>query len=129
MIVRGAHVADFVADRVGSVIVPPFEAIGIERDGALVGGAVFNHWTGSDIHVTVAGSPIAWSRRFLRQLARYAYDQLGCERVTIVTEQPSVLDFAERLGGVVEGRMRNHFGPGRNAALIGILKSDWKIAW
>lgn len=127
MIMTGHQVGEWIAAKVGKPAIPPYEAIGYARDGSIIGGALFNHYTGDDVHVTVAGEPRAWSRPFLRELAAYAFGQLKCARVTIITEKPEVLDLALRLGGQVEGRIRDKFGPGRNAALVGILASDWRI--
>ena len=46
--------------------------------------------------------------------------------MTVLTEQTRIVRIAERLGGQVEGLMRNHFGKGRDGFLVGILKDDWK---
>lgn len=125
--VTDERVALFVGERVGSIVYPPFTAIGIERGGEVTAGAVFNCFTGADIQVTVAALPGAITRSFVRACGRYVFDQLGCERATFVTEQPLVIDLAERLFAQTEGRMRNHFGKGRDGILLGILKSDWKF--
>lgn len=127
MIITGQGVAEWVASRIERKAYPPYKAIGVARDGQIIGGVILNSYDGSDIAATVVGEPRAWTRGFLRALGRYIFGELGCERVTIVTEQPKVLDLALRLGGRLEGRLRDKFGPGRNAALIGILKNDWKI--
>jgi len=47
--------------------------------------------------------------------------------MTITTEKPEVVEYAKRLGGEVEGRLRDHFGEGRDATIIGILKKDWRF--
>lgn len=124
MIVTGDRVARFVGERVGSIIVPPFSAMGIERGGEIITGIVFNHFEQTDVHMTIAGH--YWPRGFLADIGNYAFDQLKCLRMTAITEQPRVVRMAERLGGQVEGRMRNHFGEGRDGYLVGFLKQDWK---
>ncbi len=58
-------------------------------------------------------------------MGRYVGELMGCGRVTFVTEQPYVIDLAKRLGAQTEGRIRNHFGSGRDAILLGILKEEW----
>lgn len=125
MIITGDEVADFVGHRVGSRIVPPYTTLGILKDGQVVAGAVFNHFTGCDCHVTIAGH--GWGRGFLAEVGNYVFQQLGCVRVTAVTEQPRIVRIAERLGGQVEGLMRNHFGEGRDAFIVGILRQDYKF--
>lgn len=125
-IVDDARVARFVGERVGSIIVPPFTAMGIERDGEVVAGVVFNCFTGPDIEATVAGETQAFSRSFFREVYQYVFSQLGCIRVSATTENPTVVRLAERLGGQVEGMKRNLFGEGRDGFLVGVLKEDWR---
>lgn len=124
-IVCDDDVARFVGERYGTIICPPFTAMGIERDGEIVGGVVFNNFTRNDVHISVAGE--GFHRGFLRAVGRYVFDQLGCLRISIETEQDRVVDLAKRLGAQTEGRKRNHFGRGRHAIVLGILKEDWKF--
>lgn len=123
MIVTGNHVAQFVSQRLGFALCPPFTALGLERDGALVGGVIFNQFEGADVHVSAAGS--CWTRGFLRAVGAYVFDQLGCLRMTFTTEQPDVAEYAKRLGGEVEGVLRDHYGEGRGGVIIGVLKKDY----
>lgn len=125
MIVTGNHVAEYVGAKVGSVIVPPFSTLGIERSGQIVAGVVFNVWTGPDVQMTIAAEPGAITRRFLKRVGHYATNELGCIRATIETEQPQVVDIALRMGGKIEGVKRDLFGPERDGTVIGILKRDW----
>lgn len=125
MIVSGNRVADYVGKKVGSVIVPPFTTLGLERGGEIVAGVVFNVWTGPDAQLTIAAEPGGVTRAFLRRVGRYLTDELGCIRATIETEQPHVADIALRMGGKVEGVKRNLFGAGRDGTVIGVLKEDW----
>lgn len=124
-IVTDDRVALFVANACQTRFYPPFTCLGIERDGEVIGGVVFNCYEGFDIHATVAGK--GWSSEFLRTVGRYVFDGLKCERITAKTEQTSVVRLAEKLGGQVEGELRNHFGPGRNAFLVGILKDEYRF--
>lgn len=125
MIVTDERVPKFVGERVGATIYPPFTAVGIERDGEIIGGVVFNCFTGSDAHVTVAGT--GWTRGFLTALGKYAFWQLGCCRVTVITEHQEVVDLAKRLGGKVEGTLRDQFGKGRDGTILGILASEYRF--
>lgn len=125
MIVSDDRVAVFLAKALGTNIVPPYVVVGTEKDGEIINGVLINHFTGFDCHVSVAGR--GWSRQLIAGIGEYVFDKLLCERMTIVSEQPRVISIAMRLGGEVEGYMRNHFGPGRNATIIGILKADWRF--
>ena len=122
--VRGQKVVDFVYASFGSTPVPPYVGIGTEIDGEIVNGCVLNVWTGADIHVTLAGKK--WSKGFLAIVHHYAFQNLGCIRLTVITEQAAVVRYAERLGGEIEGLLRNQFGPGRDGILVGILKESWE---
>lgn len=124
MIVTDTRVARFVSDAVGASFCPPYTCMGLERDGAIVAGAIFNQYEGFDVHVSIAGA--GWTRAFIKAVGVYAFGQLGCLRMTATTEQQAVIDYAQRLGGQVEGRLRNHFGQGRDGVIIGILREEWK---
>jgi len=124
MIVADERVAHFVSGSLNAGFCPPWTAMGIERGGAIVAGVVFNCFEGPDVHVSAAGT--GWTRAFLREVGRYVFDTLGCQRMTMVTESEAVAGLALRLGGLIEGRMRNHFGAGRDGVLIGILRDDWR---
>jgi RimJ/RimL family protein N-acetyltransferase len=122
-IVADERCARFVSAALGFGLCPPYTTMGLERDGAIVGAVLFNHFEGADVHVTLAGH--GWTRGFLRAVGDYVFDQLGCERMTAVTRCPQVARFAERLGGRREGVLRSHFGPGHDAMVLGILREEY----
>lgn len=124
-IVDDERVALFVGQRVNSVICPPFTAMGIEKNGEIVAGAVFNCFTRHDVQVTIAGH--GWTKGFLAEVGNYVFKSLGCIRITVETEQVEVVRIAERLGGQIEGLKRNQFGPGRDAFVMGILAADYRF--
>lgn len=123
--VNDERVAAFVSEALGTNFLPPYTCMGIEKDGEIIAGVVLNVFEGADVHMSVAGS--GWTRGFLADFGNYVFEQLKCERVTAITEQPKVVRLAERLGGQVEGLMRNHFGAGRNGYIVGILKSEYRF--
>lgn len=124
MIVSDGRVAEFVAEATETLFYPPFTCLGIERDGRIVGGVVFNVFEAADVHVSVAGS--GFTKGFLAECGHYVFAVLGLRRATVITEQPRIVRLAERLGGQVEGLMRDHFGEGRDAFVIGVLKDDYR---
>ena len=126
-IVTGDHVVQWAAVRLGVGLSCPCIHWGHEIDGVLRGVVIFNGYSGPDIEVTVAGEPAAWTRRFLRHIARYVFDDLGCCRVTIRTEKRDVAGLVLRLGGRVEGHMRDFYGRGRDAIALGILRDEWRL--
>ena len=125
MIVTDERAARFISDRLGFNPCPPYSVMGVERNGEIVGAVLFNCFEGADVHVSAAGT--GWGREFLRAVGDYVYRQLGCERFTMTTEDEAVARYAERLGGVREGLLRSHFGPGRDGIVIGVLKAEFRL--
>lgn len=121
------RIAAYVSRRTGITLAPgQWTALGILQDGIVQGGAVFTHFTGHDISVTMAAEhPRVFTKEFLSLLGLYVYDQLGCSRVSITTEQPRVAKIAMRHGAEIEGLKRDQFGPGRDGILLGLLARDW----
>jgi RimJ/RimL family protein N-acetyltransferase len=99
--------------------------MGVEKNGAIIGGVIFNCFTGGDVAVTVAGE--RFTRGFISAVGNYVFTQMGCLRMSVTTEQPKVIEIAKRLGAQTEGCKRNHFGKGRDGIVLGILKEDWKF--
>lgn len=125
LIVAGEEVARFVSERLGVSISPPYTTLGIERGGEIVAGCLFHCFEGPDIAVTVAGT--GFTRAFIRTVGQYVFGQLGCVRMTVTTGDLKVVEYAHRLGGQTEGRLRSHFGPGADGIVVGILREEWKI--
>lgn len=122
MIVDGEPVARWVSERLGFALCPPYYAVGEEVDGEIAAAILLSNFEQHDVQITAAGG--RWSRRLLRALHEYVFGQLGVLRATFLTEQPKVVGYAKRLGGEVEGLMRNHYGKGRHATVIGLLRED-----
>lgn len=125
MIVTDERVARFLSERLGVALCPPYSLMGLERDGEIIAGVLFNQFEGANVHVSIAGT--GWTRGFIEAVGRYVFEQLGCLRMTVTTEQEAVMKYACRLGGQVEGQMRDHFGEGRDAIIVGILRKEWKF--
>lgn len=124
MIVADGRVAEFCADQLGVLFYPPFQCLGIERDGRIIAGVIFNVFEANDVHVSAAGT--RWTREFLAACGHHVFETLGKGRMTMITESPKVARFAVRLGGQIEGLMRDHYGKGRDALVVGILKDEYR---
>lgn len=124
VIVTDERVARFVSDELGCGLCPPYTCMGVEKDGEIIGGVIFNVFEGKDIHVTVAGT--GWDRKFLIAVGEYVFWQLGCNRMTITTNQDRVVNMAVKMGGEIEGRLRKYYPDGREAIIVGILAEDYK---
>lgn len=119
------RIAQFVAEKIGSVFYPPFVSMGIERDGEIIAGVVFNHYERHDIHVTIAGH--GWTKGFLNAVGDYLFRTMKVCRATAITASPEVVKLGVRLGGQVEGTLRSHFGHGKDATVIGVLRDEYRF--
>lgn len=126
MIVTGAEVARFASIVLKAQIVPPYETIGVEEDGEIVAGMVFNHWTGADIHVSVAALKGKLRRALVKAAGAYVFGKLECERATLITESKQVFDYGLRLGAADEGLCRNQFGKGRDGYRLAFHRDEWR---
>lgn len=106
-------VAEYVATNLGLVIVPPYTAIGGTVDGnTLCIGAVFNHWNGSNLEISLYG-PGALRRGAIRAVYHYAFVQLGAHRLTATTRRSNkaMQRLLPRFGFQFEGTSKRFFGP------------------
>lgn len=124
--VSDQRIADYISAKTG--IRPggsAFTTLGVILNGQIIGGVLFNHYTGFDIHMTVAGEAKAFTPIFYERVRAYVFGELGCTRISITTQQQSVVDLAKRLGAQTEGFKRDQYGPGKGGVMLGLLKSDW----
>lgn len=101
-------------------------AIGVARDGKIVAVAVFYDYRLTSIEVTFVTTTPRWaSRENIRGILRYPFIQLGCKRVTAITEESnsSARGFLERLGFRQEGIHPDGFETG-NGISYGLLRRD-----
>jgi hypothetical protein len=115
----------WLAQQTGLQFAPSWSAIAYERDDSLRAVALFQNWSGADIECTVAA--IEAPRSFLRACARYAFRQLGCNRVTFKTKRTNhaAVSALGRLDAVHEGWQRQFYPDGSDAQLYAIHKSDF----
>lgn len=125
MIVTDERVARFVSEKTAKAFCPPYTVVGWEEEGKITCGFLFNVFEGSDCHVSVAGNK--FPRALMKAIGDYAFNQLKLNRCTVITEQEHVLDLCNRVGGVREGILRGHFGEGKDAVIVGVLKSEYRF--
>jgi hypothetical protein len=81
-------IADWAGKKLGIAFYPPYYAIGVAPSDTapMCGAVVFNDYNGHQIELTIYGPGIL-RPSIVRQLAHYAFVQLGCVRVTVRTKQ------------------------------------------
>jgi len=103
-------------------------ALGLEEDGELIAGVVYNWYTGPSISIHVAAEPgRRWlNRDFLFRVFAYPFLQLNCNRVTglVRVDNLDAQRFDEHLGFVREGIIRQGAEDKTDFILYGMLKDE-----
>jgi RimJ/RimL family protein N-acetyltransferase len=101
-------------------------AIGVARNSEIVAVALFNNYRHPNIEITFVTSTPRWAtRQTIAVILRYPFKQLGCKRLTAVTEatnQPARA-FLCRLGFTQEGYHPDALPTG-DAVTYGLLAKD-----
>jgi RimJ/RimL family protein N-acetyltransferase len=125
-------VADMVFRRINGAEQPfvNFKALGVVRDGKLLGGAVFSNARSHrgrifDIEVSVAFDHPGWcTRAILRDLFTYPFVQMGCARMTGIvarSNKPS-RRLLKGLGFKEEGVIELGWDGARDAIVYGLRR-------
>jgi len=106
----------------------PYTAIGnMDGLGNIIGGVVFNNYTKRDIHLHVAGVTRNWcTRRFIGEVFRYVFLQLGCRRCTgmVAADNEAAIRFDTKLGFQYEGTMRAIMPGDVDCLIFGMLREE-----
>lgn len=102
--------------------------IGLEEDGILIAGVVYNLYNGPSICMHVAAEPgKRWlNKDFLYRAFAYPFLQLNCSRVTglVRVDNIEARRFDEHLGFIQEGVIRRGASNGLDMILYGMLKEE-----
>lgn len=116
---RQREVGEWVCARLGSSFNPDLNtAIGLERDGQLIGGVVFDNFLGRSICIHVAADGGFWlTRDFLHAAFSYPFDQLGVSKLIgpVDSDNFEARRFDEHLGFIPEAVIKD---AGRHGDLI-----------
>lgn len=105
----------------------PCTALGVIRRGVLVGGVVFNRYSGFDVSLTAAFDAPGWALPgTVRAILAYPFIDLGCKRVSARTGKKNrkARKLLEDLGFVLEGVCRRGYDGFEDAMMYGLLKED-----
>lgn len=114
----------WAGEKFGAFFSPPATVIGLLDNGKPVCAGIFNDYTGENIELSVVAEGII-PRRFLQFCAEYAFNHVGCVRVTARSRASNtrVASLAKRLGFTQEGRLRRFYGD-EDAILYGLLRDE-----
>jgi RimJ/RimL family protein N-acetyltransferase len=106
-----------------------FKAFGVEKDGQLIAGVIFNHFRMPSISMHVAGEGKYWmSRELLKHVFTYAFDMCRCTRINTLVraDAESVIRFDDKIGFIREGVVRKGAMDGTDMILLGMLREECK---
>lgn len=106
------------------------KAIGVARNGRIVAAAIFSRYDPPSIEVTFVTTTPRWaSRKAIKAILSYPFVQLGCRRVTAITEECNrpARAFLERIGFRQEGIHPDAFasGTGISYGLLRAAAEQW----
>lgn len=111
----------------------PFVAIGIEENGILLGGVIYNNYrtdpSNNPVSIEISGASVdkrCALRHIIIPLLEYPFSQLRVRRVQLTIAKPNMVArrFAERLGFILEGISRKAHYSGRDAAIYSMLRHE-----
>ncbi len=106
-------------------------AIGLERDGVLVAGAVYEGFNGKNMWVHLAGLPgRSWlNREFLQAGFRYPFIQCGVQRLSgyVNASNTDARRFDEHVGFQEEARLRGAAPDGGDVIIYVMRKEDCRF--
>lgn len=127
-LVAGPTVGHWVAERAGGTFSPSSStAIGLEKDGEIVAGVMYENWNGKSIVAHMAASG-RLTRSFLGAIFRYAYVKCGVDKVILPISSGNVKSnkFAQSLGFKEEARLVDA-DPLGDIILYSLKKSDCRF--
>lgn len=109
------RVPEFVARSVGSTDCKAYASFGVEDDGKIVTGVVFDNYTGANVFIHFSTDPTRRiGRSFLKLVFSWAFDWLKVKRITgaFGSGNDKVKRFAEQLGFSYETRLVGAYSDG-----------------
>lgn len=128
-IVSDSRVSDFIAAQIGPIR-NPHVAIGIEEDGRILGGAIFERCNGFNVffHGASDGSGKWLTRGLVQAWMRHAFEELKVPRITTVVAASNhkALAFDAALGFVEEQRLKNAAHDGSDSIYLVLWRENCK---
>lgn len=128
---QNERVIDWVGKRVNELDFGSANGIGLEEDGELIAGVVFNLYTGPSISMHVAAVPgKRWmTKEYLWRCFAYPFLQLKCNRITglVRADNYEAQRFDEHLGFKREGVMRRACDDGADMLVYGMLREECRF--
>lgn len=124
-IIQGPEVAAYVGRKCGTEFAEPYHAVGYAIDGKVIGGIVLNGYDGRNVDLSIGHDGKSWPIAFARFFTEYVWDELKVTRISMIV-RPSLVPLCQRMGGQIEGVLRNWYEDG-DATLLGVLRHEWRF--
>ena len=122
------YVRAWVAKRIGINGFGPSTAIGVQRDGQLIAGAVYHDYRDGQIEASIASDSPRWATRsVLYSLFAYPFIQCDANRLLVTCDESNdkAMKMNKQLGFTPEGILRQMYYP-NDAIIWGMLKDECK---
>jgi RimJ/RimL family protein N-acetyltransferase len=130
VILNTSRVFDFVQHRVPLNATAGMQGIGLERDGDLVAGVIYEGHNGHNIWMHVAAEPgKRWlNRAFLHTCFAYPFEQLKLSRVSgyVEAKNTDARRFDEHLGFKHEATLHGAASDGGDVLIYAMRREDCK---
>lgn len=122
-----ASVLAFVKEHTPVLASEGMQGIGLERDGALCAGVLFERFNGQTVWMHVAGVGHNWlTRRFMQAASRYPFVQLGVRavRAAIAASNERSIRLVKHLGFLPEAKLRGAASDGGDVVIF-VGRREW----
>ena len=126
-----ARVWEFCRQYTPIPMVAGMKGLGLERDGELIAGVVYEGWNGVNIWMHVAAEPgKRWlTKDYLRYCFYYPFVELGCKRVSgyVEASNEQARRFDEHLGFQQEAILKGAATDGGDVILYVMRREDCRF--
>ena len=122
------YVRAWVAKRIGITGFGPSTAIGVQKDGQLIGGCVYHDYRDGQVECSLACDSPRWATRsVLFSLFAYPFIQMDANRLLVTCDESNkkAMKMNRQLGFTPEGILRQMYYP-NDAIIFGMLKDECK---
>ena len=128
-IVRDSRVLEFVQSHVG-VCHNPCTVVGLERDGRIIAGALYEKFNGHNVifHGASDGSKKWATRGFIRELCRHPFVNMGAPRMStpVASSNEAAIRFDLAMGFEEECRQKSAAHDGSDLVWLVMWKDKCK---
>lgn len=120
----------FVHAATGVPLSTAMKTLGLERDGELVAGVLYDAWNGVNIWAHLAVKPgESLTRKFAWYMAHYPFVEIGVRRVTCLVEASNAecRRFIEHYGFTEETRLEGAASDGGDTILYRLRREDCRF--